>query len=73
MGGSIQVQGLWKAIGGEHLQAYVQAAVEVLLVLEDFPERFPCGIVGVQDQYGGLGAEPLMGRAIEKKHPSGLS
>ncbi len=73
MGGSIQVQGLWKTVGGEYLQAYVQAAVEVFLVLEESPEGFPCGIVGAQDQCAGLGAEPLMGRAIEKKHLSGLS
>jgi hypothetical protein len=49
------------------------AAVKVFLILEESVERSSRGIVGAQDQCGGLGAEPLMGRAIEEKHLSLLS
>ena len=70
VGGSIQVEGLGETMGAEHLQAYSEAPGEVLLVLEESVEGFSCGIVGAQDQCAGLGVEPLMGRAIEKKHLS---
>jgi len=74
MGGSIQVDRFRKT-GGEHLSAlaYTEAAIEVFLALEESIEGFSCGIVGAQNQRGGLGAEPLMGRAIEQKHLSLLS
>ena len=61
VGGSIQVEGLGEAVGGEHLQAYSQAPGEVLLVLEESPEGFSRGIVGAQDKGRGSGAEPLVG------------
>jgi hypothetical protein len=70
VGGSIQVEGLGETMGTEHLQAYSEAPGEVLLVLEESPQGFSCGIVGAQDQCTGLGVEPLMGRTIQEQHLS---
>ena len=48
--GSIQVEGLGETMGAEHLQAYLEAAVEVLLILEESPQGFSRGIVSTQDK-----------------------
>ncbi len=68
VGGSIEVEGVGEAVGGQYLQAHAQASGEVFVVLEESIEGFSRGIVGAQDQAGGSGVEPLMGRAIEEEH-----
>ena len=50
MGGSIQVKRLGKTMGAEHLQTYLEAAAEVLLILEESPQGFSRGIVSAQDK-----------------------
>jgi hypothetical protein len=50
MGGSIQVKRLGETMGAEHLQTYSEAAVEVLLILEESPQGFSRGIVSAQDK-----------------------
>lgn len=50
VGGSIQVKRLGKTMGAEHLKTYSEAPGEVLLILEESPQGFSCGIVSAQDK-----------------------